>query len=408
MSDLEKVDTYFSSVRHDMRSQLMVVREGTSMVLEGIGKSNCKNCFSLLRPALESADELNKMIGDLFSTSRVTSILAPLLSAKEEEFGTVKKQLLRKEEEIRSIKKELMEKDEEVLQKDEELSEKDEELEKKERELKSLKEQIQEKEEEMREAKKGLLARQGELKALKKDLQAKAEELKSTSKSSPEGEMEVFKYELMGMISHIIRTPLSVAKESVSLTLDEIPGKLNAKQKELLSNGKQNLDILLNSIEEVFRESWDAIARSAEDNFFGEGMGMKGKLPQRKRILIVEDQAMIVGMLKMRLEANNYEVITAVDGQEGLEKAREHLPSLIILDVMLPKMNGYQVCQTLKKDPKYNKIPILISSGRTSEEIKKVGREIGADDYVCKPYEAEVLLSKMSALIEGKTPAKPT
>ena len=405
MNDLEKVDAYFSSVRHDMRSQLMVVREGTSMILEGIGKSNCKNCFSLLRPVLESADELNKMIGELFSTSRVTSILAPLLSAKEEEFGTVKKQLLRKEEEMRSIKKELLEKDEEVLQKDEELSEKDDELERKEGELKSLKNQILEKDEQLKEAKKGLLAKEGELKTLRKDLQAKEEEAKSASKGPPESEMEVFKYELMGMISHIIRTPLAVVKESVSLTLDEIPGRLNAKQKELLSNGKQNLDILINSIEEVFHESWDEIARPAEDNYFSEGMALKGKLPPKKKILIIEDQAMIVGMLKMRLEANNYEVITAADGQEGLEKARQLHPSLIILDVMLPKMNGYQVCQLLKKDPKYRKIPIVISSGRTPEEIKKVSQEIGADAYVCKPYEAEVLLSKMNALIEGKAPA---
>jgi CheY-like chemotaxis protein len=404
MSDQEKVEAYFSSARHDMRSQLMVVREGTSMVLEGIGKSNCKNCFGLLRPALESADELNKMIGELLSTSRVTSVLAPLLSGKEEEFGALKKQLLRKEEEMRSIKKELLEKDEEVLQKEEELSEKDGELERKEEELRSLRKEVLGKNEELKETKKGLLAKEGELKTLKKELLAKEEEAKSASKEPPQSEMEVFKYELMGMISHIIRTPLAIVKESVSLTLDEIPGKLNAKQKELLSSGKQNLDILLSSIEEVFHESWDAVARPSVENYLGEEMILKDKLPPKKKILIIEDQARIVEMLKMRLEANNYEVITAADGQEGLEKARQHYPSLIILDVMLPKMNGYQVCQTLKKDPKYRKIPIVISSGRTPEEIKKVGQEIGADAYVCKPYEAEVLLSKMHALIEGKVP----
>jgi CheY-like chemotaxis protein len=382
----------------------MVVREGTSMVLEGIGKSNCKNCFSLLRPALESADELNKMIGELFSTSRVTSILAPLLSAKEEELGAMKKQLQRKEEEIRSIKKELVEKDEEVLQKEEELSEKDDELQRKEEELKSLTKQILEKEEETKNTKKGLQAKEGELKALRKELLSKEEEPRSVSKGSPKSEMEVFKYELMGMISHIIRTPLAIVKESISLTLDEIPGRLNSKQKELLSNGKHNLDILVHAIEEVFHESWDDIARPAQPGYFGEETVLEDKLPPKKKILIVEDQPMIVDMLKMRLEANNYEVIVAGDGQEGLEKARQHHPSLIILDVMLPKMNGYQVCQLLKKDPKYSKIPIIISSGRTPEEIKKVGQQIGADAYVCKPYEAEVLLSKMTALIEGKVP----
>ncbi len=236
------------------------------------------------------------------------------------------------------------------------------------------------------------------------ELQAKEEEAKSTVKESPQNQIEAFKYELMGMISHIIRTPLAVVKESVSLTLDEIPGKLNPKQKELLSNGKKNLDKLLNSVDEVFHESWDAIARPSDENYLIDGMSLTTKLPPKKKILIIEDQAMIVDMLRMRLEANNYEVITATDGEEGLEKARQQHPSLIILDVMLPKMNGYQVCQVLKKDPKYRKIPIVLSSGRTPEEIKKVGQEIGADAYVCKPYEAEVLLSKMNDLIEGKAP----
>jgi DNA-binding response OmpR family regulator len=107
-------------------------------------------------------------------------------------------------------------------------------------------------------------------------------------------------------------------------------------------------------------------------------------------------------MLKMRLEAHNYEVITAGDGQEGLERAQKENPSLIILDVMLPKLSGYKVCQLLKADPKYNPIPIIISSGRTPQEIKKVSQEVGADAYVSKPFEAEVLLSKMKELLEEK------
>jgi DNA-binding response OmpR family regulator len=85
-----------------------------------------------------------------------------------------------------------------------------------------------------------------------------------------------------------------------------------------------------------------------------------------------------------------------------LEKARKENPNLIILDIMLPKMDGYKVCQLLKADPKYSTIPIIISSGRTPQEIKKVGREVGADAYVSKPFEAEVLLSKMRDLLEKK------
>jgi len=69
---------------------------------------------------------------------------------------------------------------------------------------------------------------------------------------------------------------------------------------------------------------------------------------------------------------------------------------------MLPKMNGYKVCQLLKADPKYKTIPIIISSGRTPQEIRKVGKEVGADAFVSKPFEAEELLSKMKELLEEK------
>ena len=157
----------------------------------------------------------------------------------------------------------------------------------------------------------------------------------------------------MGMISHEIRTPLAVIKEGLSLVLDEIPGKLNAKQKEFLSAGKQSVDVLIQSVEETFEKSWNEIAHPAKSGLPGEAVVEKERVPPKRKILIMEDQAMIVNMLRMRLEANHYEVITAGDGQEGFEKAHKENPSLIILDVMLPKMNGYKVCQLLKADPKY-------------------------------------------------------
>jgi len=207
---------------------------------------------------------------------------------------------------------------------------------------------------------------------------------------------------LMGMISHVIRTPLTVVKESLSLMLEEIPGKLNPKQKELLSTGKENVDGLIQSVEEVFEKSWNEIVHPNRDDVPAKPLTKKETSIAKKRILIVEDQTPIVNMLKMRLEAHNYEVITAGDGQEGLERARKENPSLIILDVMLPKLNGFKVCQLLKTDPKYNPIPIIIASGRTPQEIRKVSQEVGADAYVPKPFEAEVLLSKMKELLEKK------
>jgi len=435
MNGQEKIETYLSSIRHDLRSQLMVVREGASMILDGIGDSNCETCFSLLKPALECTDELNKLIGELINASRFNAILTPSIPVKGEELGSVKKELLGKNEELRVIKNELLGKDEELgsvkkelLGKDEEwksvkreLLGKDEELKivKKElhgkdeemrsvkkdlliksEELKGIKKELLTKDEEMKGLKKELLVKDEELKGIKKELLQKDEELKRVEREPKENELEILKYELMGMISHSIRTPLAVVKESLSLVLDEIPGKLSAKQRELLSNGKENADELIQSIEVIFQKSWDEIVHSARKHFPTEAISKKNRLTPKKRILIVEDQAIIIDMLRMRLEANNYEVITASDGQEGFEKAHKENPNLIILDVMLPKMNGYKVCQLLKSDPKYAKIPILISSGRTPQEVRRVGQEVGADAYVSKPFEAEVLLSKIKELLE--------
>lgn len=119
-----------------------------------------------------------------------------------------------------------------------------------------------------------------------------------------------------------------------------------------------------------------------------------------KKILIVDDEAQLVDMVKMRLEANNYDVIVAYDGQEGLDKARKEKPDLIILDLMLPKMDGYKVCRMLKFDEKYKSIPIIMFTARAQEEDEKVSMEVGANAYVTKPFEPKALLDKIQELIQ--------
>ncbi|MFH1902157.1 MAG: response regulator [Candidatus Omnitrophota bacterium] len=124
-----------------------------------------------------------------------------------------------------------------------------------------------------------------------------------------------------------------------------------------------------------------------------------------KRILLVDDEIELVEMVKMRLEAGGYEVITAYDGQEALDKAKRVKPDLIILDIMLPKMDGYKVCGLLKADIRYSKIPIIMFSAKAQEEDMKLGEEVGAQSYVTKPFEPQVLLSKITELLkqsEGK------
>lgn len=118
-----------------------------------------------------------------------------------------------------------------------------------------------------------------------------------------------------------------------------------------------------------------------------------------KKILIVEDEDQMVDLLTIRLEANGYEVITAGDGSAGLEKAQKEKPDLMILDLMLPKMDGYKVCGLLKRDARYAKIPIIMFTAKAQEEDRDLGREVGVDAYLTKPFEPEVLLAKIEELL---------
>ncbi len=120
-----------------------------------------------------------------------------------------------------------------------------------------------------------------------------------------------------------------------------------------------------------------------------------------KRILIVDDEPDIVELLGMRLRKSGYEILTAVDGMEGLEKARKEIPDLVILDVMMPRMDGFQVCRLLKFDEKYKKIPIMMLTSRGQESDKSLGKEVSADAYLPKPYEINVLLKEVKRLLEG-------
>ena len=118
------------------------------------------------------------------------------------------------------------------------------------------------------------------------------------------------------------------------------------------------------------------------------------------KILVVDDEPDIVTVISKSLKDNSYEVITADDGQEALEKAKTEKPGLILLDLMLPKMDGYKVCGLLKNDTRYAKIPIILFTARAQEKDIKLGEEVGADAYITKPVEPEVLFSKIKELIK--------
>ncbi len=113
---------------------------------------------------------------------------------------------------------------------------------------------------------------------------------------------------------------------------------------------------------------------------------------EQKRILIADDEEDIVTSLQFTLEKEGYECLTASDGQEALDKAKGEKLDLIILDIMMPKINGYKVSRLLKFDVKYRGIPIIMLTARAQEKDKNIGKETGADEYVTKPFEMEDLV----------------
>ena len=120
----------------------------------------------------------------------------------------------------------------------------------------------------------------------------------------------------------------------------------------------------------------------------------------KEKILLVEDDPNLVKAIKIRLEANDFEVVAAIDGEEGLEKARNEKPVLIILDIMLPKMSGFDVCLKLKTDKQYKGVPIIMLTAKFQPSDISFGKAMGADAYITKPFDSQVMLAKIKELLK--------
>ena len=124
-------------------------------------------------------------------------------------------------------------------------------------------------------------------------------------------------------------------------------------------------------------------------------------MDQKKTVLIVEDEKSIVDILRFNLEKEGYATLTAYDGEAGLELAMNGNPDIILLDVMLPKMIGFDVCRTLRE--RGNNVPVIILTAREEEGDKVLGLEIGADDYITKPFSMRELMARVKANIRRTT-----
>ena len=124
-------------------------------------------------------------------------------------------------------------------------------------------------------------------------------------------------------------------------------------------------------------------------------------------MLVADDEADLVDLIGYNLKRHGYEVRTAADGPAALESARRQPPDLIVLDVMMPGLDGTEVCRRLKADPKTAKVPVVMLTARGEETDIVVGLTLGADDYVTKPFSMKVLLARLAVLLRRNDPGAP-
>ena len=128
-------------------------------------------------------------------------------------------------------------------------------------------------------------------------------------------------------------------------------------------------------------------------------------MDRQKTVLIVEDEKNIVDILRFNLQREGYQTLEAYDGEDGLNKARSEKPDLILLDVMLPRMNGFDVCRALRQAG--DNVPVIILTAREEETDKVLGLEIGADDYITKPFSMRELIARVGANIRRTSMTAP-
>jgi DNA-binding response OmpR family regulator len=119
-----------------------------------------------------------------------------------------------------------------------------------------------------------------------------------------------------------------------------------------------------------------------------------------RKILVVDDEVDLVETVRFPLEIEGFDVLVSYNGEDALNQARKENPDLIILDLMLPKLDGYKVCRLLKFDERYKHIPILMLTAKTQEKDKILGKETGADEYITKPFEMDVLMEKVKKYLK--------
>ena len=129
---------------------------------------------------------------------------------------------------------------------------------------------------------------------------------------------------------------------------------------------------------------------------------MQNETEDRQRILVADDEASIRRILETRLKMVGYDVVVAEDGEEAINVFNKTNPDLVVLDVMMPKINGFKISRLLKYDAKYKNIPIIMLTARSQDSDKQIGEETGADVYITKPFDLDDVVSTVAKLLKEK------
>ncbi|MFQ5599084.1 MAG: response regulator [Candidatus Krumholzibacteriia bacterium] len=119
----------------------------------------------------------------------------------------------------------------------------------------------------------------------------------------------------------------------------------------------------------------------------------------RGKILVVDDEVYILHILDFILGAENYDVVTATNGEQALLKVRDEQPDLVILDIMMPKLDGYETCRMIKSEAATKHIPVILLTAKGREVDQKLGKEVGASDYITKPFSPTKLIDRVQAIL---------
>ena len=121
-------------------------------------------------------------------------------------------------------------------------------------------------------------------------------------------------------------------------------------------------------------------------------------------ILVIDDEKDLIELVRYNLEKEGFDVIAATDGQAGLEVVKKHRPDLVVLDLMMPGLDGLQVCQRLRSDPRSGRIPLIMLTAKATEADRVVGLELGADDYITKPFSPREVVARVKAVLRRTAP----